>query len=466
LGNANLKQSVGVDSSVQQLREVEVPSLENGIDETLTGVSRRGNFDWAWLLWGNRRLLGRCTALGLVIAAGIAFLVPKEFESTTRLMPPDSHSRPGLALMAALAGQGANSMGGSALGGIANDLLGTHDNGAVFTDMLRSRTVADRIIARFDLRKVYRIRYWEDTRKKLAERTAISQDRKSAVITIVVTDRDPNRATQLAQAYVDELDRISAEVNTSSARLERIFIEQRLKTVKQDLDAASQKFSEYSSKNATLDLKDQGKATVEAAAILQGQLIAAQSELEGLEQIYTANNVRVRSLQARVNELQRQLKKVGGDASNSTSVNPQSDQEFPSIRQLPLVGVRWADLYRETKIQETVYQLLTEQYEMAKIEEAKETPVVKVLDAPIVPERKSFPPRLLIAFLGMMAALISASVWVLGNAAWRDIDSGDPRKQLGQEIGARCSVLWRKEMARWEIVRRKIGGKTESDLNT
>jgi uncharacterized protein involved in exopolysaccharide biosynthesis len=458
-----LKPSGTVESSIQQLHEVEVPGLENGIREALTPAARRRDIDWAWMLWGNRRLLGRCTVLGLVSAAAVAFLIPKEFESTTRLMPPDSHSRPGLALMSALAGGGANSMSGSALGGIASDLLGGHDTGAVFPDMLHSRTVADRLIARFDLRQVYHARYWEDARKKLAERTEISQDRKSAVIAVTVTDRDPNRAAQLAQAYVEELDRISAEVNTSSARRERIFIEQRLKTVKQDMDAASQKFSEYSSKNATLDLKDQGKAMVEAAAVLQGQLIAARSELQGLEQTYTDNNIRVRSLRARVDELQRQLKKVGGDSSNSTSVDSASDSEFPSIRQLPLVGVRWADLYRETRVQETVYGLLTEQYEMAKIEEAKETPVVKVLDAAVVPEKKSSPPRLLITLVGMVVALMAGSGWVLGSAAWRDMDSEDPRKQLGQEIGTKCGVLWRQERVRWQTLRRRIGRQTESD---
>jgi capsule polysaccharide export protein KpsE/RkpR len=460
-----LKPSGAVDNSIQQLHEVDDPELENRIGDRLTPASERRNIDWAWLLWGNRRLLGRCMSLGLVIAASVAFLIPKEFQSTTRLMPPDSHPRSNLGLMAALASQGGGALGGS-LGGVANDLLGAHDTGAVFTDMLHSRTVADRIIARFDLRKVYRTRYWEDARRKLAERTEISQDRKSAVIAITVTDRDPNRASQLAQAYVDELDRISAEVNTSSARRERIFIEQRLKTVKQDMDVASQRFSEFSSKNATLDLKDQGRAMVEAAAVLQGQLIAAQSELQGLEQIYTDNNVRVRALRARVDELQRQLKKVGGDASRSTSAESSADQEFPSIRQLPLVGVRWGDLYRETKIQETVYELLTEQYEMAKIEEAKETPVVKVLDAAIVPEKKSSPARLFITLVCMVVALVASSVWVLGSAAWRDLDSEDPRKQLGQEIGAKCGVLWRRQMARWQTLRRRNGRETETDSSS
>jgi len=446
-------------NSVPQLQELEVAALDNGITLPLTEVPRRNDFRWGWLLWLDRRLLGRWVVRGFVIFTAIAFLIPKEYESTTRLMPPESSSGSslgsGLAMMAAMAGGHEGSLAGS-LGGIAGDFLGKHDAGAVFTDMLRSRTVGDRMIARFDLRKVYHTRYWEDARKKLAENTVIVEDRKSGVVTITVTDRDPHRAAELAEAYVEELDRIAAEVNTSAAHRERMFIEERLKTVKHDLDVASQNFSEYSSKNATLDIKDQGKAMVEAAAILRGQLIAGQSELEGLHQIYTNNNVRVRALQARVDELQRQLKKVGGDESSADSTTPKSSQEFPSIRQLPLLGVRWADLYRQTKIQETVYELLTEQYERAKVEEAKETPVVKVLDMAVVPEKKSGPPRLLIIFLGTALVLIAMSGWVLAKAAWQEMDPTDSRKQLGEEVSAKCVIFWQKATLRLRVLRAKF----------
>ncbi len=360
-------------------------------------------------------------------------------------------------MMAALVGQGASSMAGSALGGMAGDILGTHDGGAVFVDMLRSRNLQDRIIGRFDLRKVYRTHYWEGARKELTARTVISPDRKSSVITLTYTDHDPQRAAQIAQAYVEELDRVSAEVNTSAARREREFIEQRLKDVKQNLDASSQRFSDYSSKNATLDLKEQGVAMVQAAAVLQGQLIASQSELEGLEQIYTANNVRVRMLQARIEELKRQIKKVGGDSSAPGSEQPSPDQEFPSVRQLPLLGVRWADLYREVKIQETVYALLTEQYETAKIEEARETPVMKVLDAAIAPERKSSPPRLLIIIFGAVFAFCAGSVSLVARAAWQEIDPDNSAKRLGQEIGSECLAVVARTQSRWSALRSRLG---------
>src|SRR6185312_14547545 len=121
-----------------------------------------------------------------------------------------------------------------------------------------------------------------------------------------------------------------------------------------------------------------GKAMVDAAAALQGQLIAAQAQLSGLQQIYTDNNVRVRAAEAHVEELQKKLNELGGAGTQSDLES--NNSLYPSIRKLPLLGVTYADLYRQTKIQETVYELLTQQYELAKMQEAKEIPTVKVLD--------------------------------------------------------------------------------------
>lgn len=398
---------------------------------------------WAWLLWERRRLLARAMAWGLAVATVVAFVIPKRYESTTRLMPPDGQNGSGLAMLAAMAGK--STLGGG--GSLAGSLLGQRSTGALFVDILRGRTVEDGIVSRFDLRRVYGKRYWVDARKKLAANTEIDDDRKSDVITIRVTDRDPRRAAAIAQAYVDELDHLVAEVSTSSARRERIFIEDRLKNVKRELDEASQQFSQFSSQNATIDLSAQGKAMVEAAGRLQGELIASRSELEGLEQIYSANNVRVRSLRARVEELSRQLERLGGSRSPSgTGLNGPSSadaagEEFPSIRELPLLGVRWAELYRQTKIEETVYELLTQQYELAKIEEAKEIPAVKILDAADVPEKKSFPHRLTIMVLGMLLGPGAAAVWVLGAAIWEQLDPQDSRRRLAEDVVRRTRAL-------------------------
>jgi capsule polysaccharide export protein KpsE/RkpR len=225
-----------------------------------------------------------------------------------------------------------------------------------------------------------------------------------------------------------------AEVSTSAARRERVFLEERLKVVKQELDQAAQEFSVFASKNTAIDIKEQGRAMVEAAAVLSGQLIGAQTELEGLRQIYSDNNVRVRAARARIAELQRQLEKLGGTDASITAGNPGGDLLYPSIRKLPLLGVTYADLFRRTKIAEVVYETLTQQFELAKVQEAKETPSVKVLDAASVPERKSFPPRLVIMFLGTFLAFAFGVVWILGHARWAEVDSQDAGKIFAQEI--------------------------------
>lgn len=379
-------------------------------------------------LWESGNLLWRAGLGALLASTIIAFLIPASYESMTRLMPPESQPGAGAGLLAAMAGRA----GGAGLGGIAGDLLGVRNSGALFVGILGSQTVADRLLEQFDLRRVYRVSKMEDGRDRLAQHTALSEDRKSGILTIAVTDRDPKRAAALARAYVAELDRLVAEVSTSSARRERIFLEERLRGVKSDLDGAAKNFSEFASQNTAIDIPAQGKAMVEAAATLQGQLIAAQSELSGLRQMYTANNVRVRSLQARVNELRRQLDELGagdmsGDAKNGNAL-------YPSIRRLPILGVTYADLYRQTRMEETVYELLTEQYELAKVEEAKEIPSVKVLDAAVVPTRKSFPPRLTIVVLGTAVGIAVAVLWVLARASWVQADAADPRQVFAREV--------------------------------
>jgi capsule polysaccharide export protein KpsE/RkpR len=281
-----------------------------------------------------------------------------------------------------------------------------------------------------NLQKVYWYRYKEDARKKLNNRTEVIEDRKSGVITLTVEDRNQQRARDIAQAYLDELNYLVSQVSTSSARRERIFIEQRLVSVKGDLEDAEKQFSAFASKNTALDIKEQTKAMVESAAMLQGQLIAAQSELQSLEQIYTSNNVRVRSLQARVDELKRQAEKLHGTDSSLVSDAGQPDQMYPTIRKLPLLGVEWADLYRRMKIQETVYELLNQQYELARIQEAKEVSTVNVIDPANFPEKRSWPPRSLIIALLTILSLAGAVAWIFGSRRIQSLEPDDPRRRL------------------------------------
>jgi len=379
------------------------------------------------LLRQEGRFLLKILACGMVFSVILALLIPTRYEAKTALMPPGGDSDWGLASVLGLMARG----GGL---GMAGDFLGLKTSGSLFIGILRSRTVEDRIIDNFDLKQVYHAQTMQGARRALEANTQISEDRKSGIITIGVSDHSPQRAADLAQAYVQELNHMVAEVNTSAAHRERVFLEERLKTVKLDLDSAAKDLSEFSSKNGTIDIKEQGHTMVEAAAVLQGQLIAAQAELEGLRQIYADENVRVKAVRARIAELQKKLNEISGSGlSAASSNNVASQSQFPSIRKLPLLGVAYSDLYRRTTIQETLFGVLTQQYELAKVQEVKETPSVKVLDGAIVPERRSFPPRSVIVLLGTFLAFAAGVLWVLARASWKETDERDPFKLLLSE---------------------------------
>jgi capsule polysaccharide export protein KpsE/RkpR len=379
------------------------------------------------IVWQQRPFLLRVMIIGLMASTLIALLIPKRFSSTARLMPPQQKETGAAALLSAAVGGG----GGAALMPLVDGAFGLRTTGDLFIGIIKSQTIQDQLIQKFELQKVYRTRYMEDARKELADHTEVAQDPKSGIITITVTDHDQNRASEMAREYIQQLNWVVNNLNTSAAHRERVFLENRLGQVKKDLEAAEQQFGEFASKKGAIDIQSQSKAMVQAAADLQGQMIAAQSELEGLRQIYTPNNVRVRSLEARIEELRRQLQKIGGSGANESSA---ADELYPSIRQLPLLGVDYADLLRRVKLQEAVFNILTQQYELSKVEEAKEIPTVKVLDPPLVPEKKSFPPRLVIILLGGMLSLSAAIGWVLVQTTWSEIDSTNPRKLLAAEI--------------------------------
>lgn len=370
-------------------------------------------------LWSKRKIIVLWIGIGLCAAIPLSFFLPK-YESTVQIMPPDSTASG----LAALALPTLSKMPG--LAGLASELLGARNSTALFIKVLESRTVQDDLINQFDLRKHYRKKYWTDTRDKLSSRTAVSEDKKSGVISLEVKDRDPQFAQALAGAYAEELDKVVTKVSTSSAGRERRFIEQRLTEERQVLDDAERQFSRFASKTMTLDVPQQTKVTVEAAARLQGELIAARSELEGLQQIYAPDNSRIRVAQARVGELQRALTKINsgpvetGDAQDPT--NP-----YPSVKNLPVLGVQWVDLYRNTKIHETVFELLTQQYELAKIQEAREIPTVKVLDTASMPEKR-YPRPWLVILLGLVSGGILGSLSVWLRDSWNAWDTQDPQR--------------------------------------
>jgi capsule polysaccharide export protein KpsE/RkpR len=388
----------------------------------------------------HRRFLVKAAAIALLANIAIAFLIPVRYESTARIMPPET-SGSGTALLGALAGK---ALGGDVLGGIAASLLGGHNTGSLFINLLQSDTVTGHLVDRFQLQSIYHKRYRVDACKVLIRRTRIEQDKKSGVITITVTDARPDRARDIAQAYLDELNLMVNRTNTSSAHRERVFIENRLAAVRVELDKAEAALSNFSSTHMTIDLREQTRATVDAAAKLQGELIATQGEMTSLHEIYGDSNVRLRAAEARAANLKSELAKIGGTSaslskgaeggkdSNDTEEDS-GDFSYPPLRQLPRLAVPYGNLYRNVRVQEAVFELLTQQFEIAQLQEAKDIPVLSVIDSPGIPDKRSFPPRTLSILVLTIVEGLAISVFIILRFHWRAIDPADPRRRIAAE---------------------------------
>src|SRR5580692_2012961 len=420
--------------AVEHEQVVLEPELEDAPEIRVDGALSPNWVTNVAVLWDRRRTLLHVAAIALGLSLVIAFVIPKRYESTARIMPPEN-SNSGTAMLAALAGRSLGGLDG--LGSLAASFLGAHGTSALFVDLLRSSTVTGDLIDRFGLQKAYHKRYRVDTAKYLARHTSIADDKKSGVITVTVTDTDPRRARDLAQGYLDELNMLVNRTSTSSAHRERMFIERRLDAVKNELEHAQEALSDFSSTHSTIDIHEQTRAMVDAGAKVEGELVATQGELDSLRQIYGDSNIRVRSAEARIADLKRVLAKMGGTSeqlspaggtaeSGDSTTGTVADELYPPLRQLPRLAVPYADLYRTVKVQETVFELLTQQYELARIEEAKDVPVVSVIDPPGVPEMKYFPKRKTLIIVLTILSFIFTGVFVLLRNSWNRVAGDDP----------------------------------------
>lgn len=381
-------------------------------------------------LWRRRSLLLRALMISTVAGVAISLALPKRYTSIARIMPPEQQGSSSL-MLAALASKA----GAGSLGSLAPIFFTGHSTTALFVDLLRSGTVSGHLIERYQLQKVYRKKYRTDTAKRLVHNTTISDDKRSGVITIQVEDANPVRARDLTQGYLDELNNLVVQTNTSAAHRERTFVEQRLRSVEDTLERAQTDLSEFSSRNGAVDLKEQTRAVVDAGARLETELLVQESSLSSLRQVWGDGNIRVRETQARIVALRSDLSRLSGTTQTTGAGTDPVLELAPALRDVPRLSVPYADLYRRVKVQESVLELLTQQYETARIEEAKDVPIVSVIDSPGVPEKKSFPPRTLVTAAIVSLGVGGTSAWILLRARWQMLAADDPLKLLFQEIG-------------------------------
>jgi len=407
-----------------QMDHVE-PAGDEEIGETLgTRIA-----DFLRTCWLKRTMVLGIVAAGILVSVLYAFFLPSAYTSTTTLMPPDAVS-PYSDILGMLSP-------GSSAPDIATEALGLETPGDLFISILESRNVEDGVINRLDLAHYYKMRSMEQARRALEDNTKISADQKSGVITISVTAGNPVLAAKMAQAYVDELDRVVTGNTTSSARRERIFLEERVKDVKQQLDDSAKQLSQFSTKSGAIDISSQTKSTVEEGARLQAELIDDRSQLAAMRQTYSEDNMKVRALQAHYAELQKALDKMGGMPNASGANASAGNSPYPTAEELPALGLTYYDLERKMRVDEALWEALTKQYESAKVEEAAEIPTVHVLDTANVPERKSGRSRRSIVELGAMLSFVLALGIVFMEIVWEGMDpEGEPKRLIADASGA------------------------------
>lgn len=378
------------------------------------GTARHSSWATRWLplLLGRARLIAASAVIATALGVILAFVVPVRYESEARLLPSDNSDAGASRLLRTLGGMA----DAAVLAGYNGSELDAGSDSGRFIGILRSRTAADSLIDQFDLMKIYGTRKRDVARHILEQKTSIVADRKTGQIVLRVTDNDAQRAKNLAKAYIDVLNTLNARMNTTAAHREREFLEQRMKEVGEELQIAAQDLSKFSRKTSLITVGEQEKAMVEGVARLQTALIEAKAQLSGLETIYSDDYYLVREARGRVARLSQELQALrGSDTADSKS------EMFPSIRELPELGVTYADLYKRVKTLAGTSELLARQLELVKTDEAKELPVIRVLDEPEVPISKSWPPRKLIVVIALLMGIVGSVVWILARQAWNDL---------------------------------------------
>ncbi len=336
----------------------------------------------------HRKVILMLCGAAAILSIIYSLQLPNIYTSTAKVLPPQKEGG-GLSSLSAMLGQsggGLASLAGGALGGGSDLYLG----------ILKSRSVEDAVIRRLALEKVYKTKTPEDTRRALEASVKMQADKKDGIISIVADDKDPKRAAAIANAFVEELFNKSVQLNLTKAGTERSFLEKRLEVVRIDLKNAEDSMRSFQEKNKAVKVDSQAIATIQGIAQMKAELISKEVQLATLRSYQTDENPQVRLLQSAISRLRGQLGEYEGSGMGGDAI--------PSVGNLPNLGLEYARRLRELKIQELLYEQLTKQYEMAKLNEAKDSSALQVLDDAVVPAKKSGPKRSLIVILSTIIA--------------------------------------------------------------
>lgn len=334
------------------------------------------------------RLLLGSTVLAAAAGFAVASALPKWYTARTVMLSPQQQQSAASAAVAQL----------GALAGLAGNLGNIKSPADQYVALLQSTTISDRLIDRFGLREIYDVDFRMDARKKLAESVRIAVGKKDGLITIDVDDREPKRAAEMANAYVDELRRITTQLAVTEAQQRRAFFELQMKQAKERLAQAQVALGDVGLGDGVL--KAEPRAAADGYARLRAEVTAADVRLQTLRGRLTDGSAEVRQQEALLTALREQLRRseTKGDSKGGTD---------------------YITRYRNFKYEEALFDIFAKQYELAKVDESREGALIQVVDTAQPPERKSGPRRGLITVTSGFLALLVAGILVLGSGMWR-----------------------------------------------
>jgi tyrosine-protein kinase Etk/Wzc len=379
-----------------------VPVPNKGMAAPFRADGEISLLDHLIVLLENRRFIGLFVASAAVLATIVALLLPVQYEAKIVLLPPAQNSSLGSALLGQLGNMGAL----GSLASLAGGNLGIKNPADMYVSLLTSRTVEDAMIHRFNLMQEYDEKRISDARKVLERRTTVIAGAKDGLIRLSIEDHDPARAAELANGYVEEFRKLSASLAITEAARRRLFFEQQLQQTKESLTAAENAMTQTEQSTGVLEIDAQARSLIESAAVLRAQVAAKQVQIEGMRAFAAENNPDLVLAKQELAALQSQLVRMAGSHHD-----PGSDINLSKGR-VTEAGMEYLRRYRELKYQETVFELLAKEFEVAKLDEAREGSIVQVVDTAVPPDRKSSPHRTLIVIGATLFAFVVASFWV------------------------------------------------------
>jgi len=362
-----------------------------------------------------RRFIGLFTLILAVLTAAVVLILPSRYTAITVLMPPNQNS----SVSTALLGQLSNTGG---LASLAGSSLGLKNPNEMFVSLFRSRTVEQAMVQQFDLMHRYHAKKDSQALKAFENHTSVDLGAKDGLLRITAWDNDPNEAATIANGYVDQYKRLSEHLAISEASQRRAFFEQQLLEAKSNLANAEDALKRTEQSTGVLQIDSQARSLIESAAMLRAQIGAKEMQLQGMRTYATDNNPSVVEAEQELAALRSQLAGLAGSDQDSgqSLIVPKG--------KVPEAALEYLRRLRDVKYYETISELIAKQYEIAKLDEAKQGATIQVVDRAVPPDSRSFPKRTISVILAAFAGLLISCIWIVFSNYFRG-SRHDPEAQ-------------------------------------